>query len=81
MQLAMKSELTANTGLSEADLLVELAVLLYERDKLTLGRAAKLAGMDKWALNDLLAERKVPMHYDLKEWEQDLATIRSLASQ
>ena len=80
MQLAMGPELAARIGLSESELLVELAVLLYERDKLTLGRAATLAGMDKWAFNDLLAEREIPMHYDLKEWEQDLATIRSLAS-
>lgn len=71
---------TVQIGLSESELLVELAVLLYERDKLTLGRAAKLAGMDKWAFNDLLAQCEIPMHYDLKEWEQDLATIRSLAN-
>jgi predicted HTH domain antitoxin len=79
MQLVMGPELTARAGLSESELLVELAVLLYERDKLTLGHAARLAGMDKWAFNDLLAEREIPMHYDLKEWEQDLATIRGFA--
>ena len=80
MQLAMSRELAARVGLSEPDLLVELAVALYERDKLTLGHAARLAGMDKRAFNRLLAEREIPMHYDLREWEQDLATIRSLAS-
>lgn len=80
MQLAMGPELTARAGLSESELLVELAVVLYERDKLTLGRAARLAGMDRWAFNDLLAEREIPMHYDLKEWKQDLETIRSLAN-
>jgi predicted HTH domain antitoxin len=58
--------------------LVELAILLYEQDKLSLGHAAKLAGMKKTDFNHLLAVRGVPTHYDLQDWEQDLATLRSL---
>jgi predicted HTH domain antitoxin len=79
MELAIKAGTGADARLSEPEVLVELAVLLYERDKLTLGHAAKLARMDKWAFNDLLADREIPMHYDVKEWEHDLATIHGLA--
>jgi predicted HTH domain antitoxin len=64
---------------SEAELLRELAIVLYEREKLSIGRAARLAGMDKWAFNDLLADREIPMHYDVADLERDLATLRSLA--
>lgn len=64
---------------SEGYLLRELAILLYEREKLTLGRAARLAGMDKWAFNDLLADREIPMHYDVADLQRDLETLRSLA--
>lgn len=64
---------------SESELLRELAIVLYEREKLSIGRAARLAGMDKWAFNDLLADREIPMHYDVADLERDLATLRSLA--
>jgi predicted HTH domain antitoxin len=64
---------------SGTDVLRELAIVLYQREKLTLGRAARLAGMDRWAFNDLLADRDVPMHYDVADLEHDLATLRRLA--
>lgn len=63
---------------SEADVLTELAIVLYEREKLSVGWAARLAGMDKWAFNSLLADRDVPMHYDSADLRQDLATLESL---
>ncbi len=75
--------LTVNAGprvtpVSEAAILTELAVVLYEREKLSVGWAARLAGMDKWAFNDLLADRDVPMHYDVADLERDLEALRRL---
>jgi predicted HTH domain antitoxin len=67
-------------AVTEVDLLTDLAVELYQREKLSLGHAARLAGMDKWSFNDLLARRDVPMHYDEADLQRDLATLRSLAS-
>ncbi len=66
-------------ALSEPELLRELAVVLYEREKLSLGRAAQLAGMKKFEFNELLSARGIPMHYGLKELHEDLETARSLA--
>ena len=80
MSLTVPSEVVSATDLTEQQLAVEVAVELYQREKLSLGRAAQLAGMNKWAFNDLLANREIPMHYGLKELEQDLATARSLAA-
>lgn len=79
MSLTIPPDVVSATDLTEQQLAVELAVELYQREKLSLGRAAQLAGMNKWAFNDLLADREIPMHYGLKELEQDLATARSLA--
>lgn len=63
---------------SESAILTELAIVLYEREKLSVGWAARLAGMDKWAFNDLLADREIPMHYDAADLERDLETLRKL---
>jgi predicted HTH domain antitoxin len=70
----------AAPAVTEVDLLTDLAVELYQREKLSLGHAARLAGMDKWLFNDLLARRDVPMHYDEADLRRDLATLQSLAS-
>jgi predicted HTH domain antitoxin len=81
MQLTVNAGLDGTAPVCEAELLRELAVVLYQREKLSLGRAAQLAGMKKFEFNSLLAVRGIPMHYGLKELEQDLATARSLAAQ
>jgi predicted HTH domain antitoxin len=73
-------EVLAAAGLTDSDLATELAVVLYAREKLSLGRAAELAGMNKWVFNDLLAERNIPMHYDERELARDFATVRRLVA-
>ncbi len=55
---------------------LELAVALYSQNRLGLGKGAELAGMSRFAFNDVLAERGIPMHYGQKELEEDLAYAR-----
>jgi predicted HTH domain antitoxin len=62
---------------AEARLKLELAVALYAQNALGLGKAAELAGMSRLDLNDVLAERGIPMHYGQKELDEDLAYARS----
>ena len=78
MKVFLDSGLHGTGEFSEAALLTELAIRLYQQEKLSLGRAARLAGMGKWAFNDLLADRDVPMHYDGADLRHDLATLESL---
>jgi predicted HTH domain antitoxin len=62
---------------TEKRLKLELAVALYTQQMLGLGKAAELAGLDRFDMNDVLAERGIPMHYGQKELEEDLAYARS----
>jgi predicted HTH domain antitoxin len=59
-----------------ARLKLELAVSLYAQNALSLGKAAGLAGLSRFDLNDVLAARGIPMHYGQKELEEDLAYAR-----
>jgi len=63
------------THLSPADLRVEIAVMLFQKEKLTLGRAAELADMGQLEFQRLLASREIPIHYDVEELEADLETF------
>jgi predicted HTH domain antitoxin len=51
-------------------------VALYAQNVLSLGKAAELAGVSRLDLNDILAERGIPMHYGQKDIEEDLAHAR-----
>lgn len=48
----------------EAELRQELAVALYRRGALSLGKARLLARMNFWDFTELLGRRGVPRHYD-----------------
>jgi predicted HTH domain antitoxin len=56
----------------------ELALLLFQQDKLSFGKARELAGMTVWAFQHLLGSRGIPIHYDVADYEEDLATLKAL---
>jgi predicted HTH domain antitoxin len=60
----------------EAELRKELAVALYRRGALALGKARLLAQMTRWQFEDLLAERQVPRHYTGSNLEEDIRYAR-----
>jgi predicted HTH domain antitoxin len=56
----------------------EIAVLLFQKEKLTLGQASRLAGMSQLHFQHLLASRQIPLHYDVADFEADLNTLQEL---
>ncbi len=56
----------------EKELKIDLAVVLYQREAISLGNARKLAAMSKWEFIEELSRRKIPRHYTEKELEEDL---------
>ena len=63
--------------ISEDELRREIAVLLYQKG-LPPGKAAAVAGMDRFAFRHLLASLRVPVQYDVEDLEQDVSTMRTL---
>ena len=54
-----------------------LAVELYREGRLSLGKAAELAGIkSKWEMLMLLSERGVPLDYTADDAEKDLMTLK-----
>lgn len=50
----------------------ELALALYVRDILSLGKARLLAEMTRWEFEELLGERRIPRHYTAQNLDEDL---------
>lgn len=59
-------------GEAEQRLRQELALALYARDLLSLGKAAELAGISRFVFSDLLTQRNIPRHYGEEELAEDL---------
>lgn len=76
--LEIPSEVLHATRLTPQQLKVELAVHLFEQEKLSFGKARQLAGMTVWQFMQLLGSRGIPIHYDVAEYEEDLETLKRL---
>lgn len=76
--LVISDEILQTTHMSEAELKQEIAVLLFQKEKLTLGQASRLAEMSQLHFQHLLASRQIPLHYDVADFEADLNTLQEL---
>jgi predicted HTH domain antitoxin len=56
----------------------ELALYLFEQGKLSFGKARELDEMTVWEFQQLLGSRGISIHYDVEDYEEDLATLREL---
>lgn len=79
MSLVISDSLLATTRMSEDELRQEIAVMLFAKEKLTLGQASRFAGIPQGSFLHLLASRRIPVHYGLQEFEEDLTTLDELA--
>ena len=50
----------------------ELALALYQRGVLSLGKARILAQMTRWEFEQLLGQRRIPRHYTDSDLEEDI---------
>jgi predicted HTH domain antitoxin len=57
----------------------ELALRLYEKGLLSLGKARLVAEMEKWDFLFLLAQEGICRQYDKDELDRDLSTLDRLA--
>lgn len=58
MSLIIPDDILQATRMTEEELKQEIAVLLFQKDKLTLGQASCLAGMNRLQFQHLLAVGK-----------------------
>jgi len=56
----------------EQEFRTELALALYRRGALSLGKARLLARMSKWEFDELLSKRKIQRHYSDADLEEDI---------
>lgn len=73
MLLALPQEVEAHLDVEEARL--GLAVGLYVRGRLGLGRAAEVAGLSRPAFQALLGRNRIPVDYSLLDLKEDAQAL------
>ncbi len=75
MGLVISDDLVRASGLSERDLFLEIVLMLFRQDKISLGKASELMEMHRMQFQKLLADRDICVHYDVVEFQEDLKTL------
>ncbi|MEM9666802.1 MAG: UPF0175 family protein [Bacteroidota bacterium] len=75
--LTIPDDILRAAPVSEEELRVDIAVLLYQK-RVPPGKAASVAGMDRQAFRHLLASRRVPVQYGSRDLAQDLESLGRL---
>jgi predicted HTH domain antitoxin len=75
MPVTISDEVLTAAHISELQLKQELALTLFQQERLTLAQASRLAEMSQLAFQALLAERQIPIHYGVDEFHEDLRSL------
>lgn len=81
MSLIIPDEFLQTAHISEADLKLEIAILLFQQEKITLGIASQFADMNQLEFQRFLGSHKIPIHYGVEELRQDLRTLEESGSE
>ncbi len=64
--------------MNKAELPQEIAVMLFQKENLTLAQFSRLAGMSRMDFQQLLASRRISVHYDVDDLHENVETLRNL---
>ena len=76
MPVTISDEVLTAAHLSEPELKQELALALFQQERLTLAQASRLAEMSQLQFQAFLAARQIPIHYGVEEFREDLRFLR-----
>jgi predicted HTH domain antitoxin len=77
MSVVISDEVLQTVQMSEAELLQEIAVMLFQQERLTLGQASRFAIMNQFQFQRLLASRQISLHYDIAELREDVKSLEA----
>ncbi|MNY50162.1 hypothetical protein D3C86_1856470 [compost metagenome] len=78
MLLELDDNVINSTGLNDQELRIELAVRLYEDEKITVGQGGRMTGLGHVKFQQELGKRKIAWHYDIEDLHADLETLKTL---
>ena len=78
MIIEISDQILDKLSITREEVKLEVAVALYAREILTLEQASKMAEVGQLKFQQILGERKIPIHYSKEDFEEDLKTLSQL---
>lgn len=78
MTLEIPDRIARHLTLNEKELIIEFAVFLYQQEILSLRAAAEFAQIPWLKMEEILAEKGIPLKYSEEDLENDLDNLRQL---
>jgi len=76
--VTISDEVLSAAHISESALRRDLALTLFQQERLTLAQASRFAEISQLAFQALLAKREIPIHYGVEEFREDVRTLRQM---
>ncbi len=76
INLKIPDEIAQCPTFSRADWLREIAISLFEQERVTLGIASQIAGIHLMEFQKIIGSRGVCAHYDVAEFADDMENLR-----
>jgi len=76
--LIIEGKILEELKVSPSELRIDLAVYLYDKERLSMGQAKKLAGLTQIEFQKEMVKRNVYIKYDIEELEKDLETLKDM---
>lgn len=78
MDLLIKEGILEKADITAEELIIEIAVYLYDAGRLSMGQARNLAQLDQTSFQKELVKREVYVKYDVEDLETDLENLKKL---
>ncbi len=75
MALTISDDLLTSVRMSDNELLVDFACYLYDKERLSFGRAARLSGLNQLQFQKELAKRNIYIKYSIDDYNTDLKNL------
>lgn len=78
MTLELPNHILTDSKYQLQDLQIDVALVLYQRQKISLARAARWIGMNRLEFQKLLKDRSIPINLSIDDFKTDLKTLESM---
>jgi predicted HTH domain antitoxin len=78
MTLTIPDDILEQVHISSTDLQVEIAIYFYEKQRLSIGKARKLAGLNLIQFQKELSKRNIYLHLDANEIDKEFQNLNQL---
>ena len=78
MIIEIPDEILNKNNISKERIRLEVALLLYEKNLMTIEQASRFAHIDSYEFQKILGTNKIRLHYYKDDFKDDLNTIKGL---